>query len=95
MDTEDNSTECFHDFPELKKLADHRGLKFLHLNVCSLLPKVEEIRLLFGHYKGFGLISVTETHLSFNVSDREISINGYTLYRRDRQSHSKGGDVVV
>ena len=95
VDTEDNSTECFHDFPELKRLADHRGLKFLHLNVCSLLPKVDELRLLFEHYKGFDIFSVTETHLSSNVSDSEISINGYTLYRRDRQSHSKGGGVVV
>ena len=85
----------FQDIPELSLLTSQRGLKFLHLNVNSLLPKVDELRLLLLRYKDIDFFSITETHLSSNISDDEIGIPGYTIYRLDRQAQSKGGGVLV
>ena len=85
----------FQDIPDLSNLTSQRGLKFLYLNVCSLLPKVDELRLLLLRYKDIDFFPVTETHLSPNISDGEIGIPGYTIYRLDRQAQSKGGGVLV
>lgn len=76
-------------------LMSQCGLKFLHLHVCSLLPKVDEIWLLLLHYKDIDFFFITQTHLSSHISDDEIGIQGYIIYRLDPQAQSKGGGVVV
>ena len=63
--------------------------------MCSLLPKVDEIRLLLLRYKAIDFFSITETCLSSHISDDEIGIKGYTIYRLDRKAQFKGGGVVV
>ena len=85
----------YQDIPELSNLTSQRGLKFLHQDVCSFLPKVDEIRLLLLRYKDIDFFSTTETHLSSHISDDEIGIQGYTIYRLDCQAQSKGGGVGV
>ena len=59
--------------------------------MCSLVPKVDEIRLLLLRNKDIDFFSITETNLSSHISDDEIGIQGYTIYRLDRQAQSKGG----
>jgi len=51
--------------------------------------------LLLQRYKNTDCFSVTETHLSAQVFDDEIGIQGYTIYRLDQQAHTKGGGVAV
>ena len=63
--------------------------------MCSLLLKIDWIRLLLQRYKNIDCFSVTETLLSAQVSDDEIGIQGYTIYRLDRQAQTKGGGVAV
>ena len=89
------NSSAYQDIPNLSEISSRRGLKFLHLNVCSLLPKTDKIRLLLQRYKNTDCFSVTETHLSAQVSDDEIGIQGYTIYRLDQQAHTKGGSVAV
>ena len=45
----------------------------------------------------FHVIAVTETWAREDVIDSELSIDGYVLYRKDRQSveHCKGGGVMI
>ena len=62
--------------------------------MCSLLPKVDEIRLLLLRYKDIDFFSITETHLSSHISDDEIGLQGYTIYRLDCQAESKGGRLL-
>ena len=45
------NSSTYQDIPNLSEISRRRGLKFLHLNVCSLLPKLDEIRLLLQRYK--------------------------------------------
>jgi len=43
------------------------------------------------------VVGISETWLSDRISDNEISIQGYTLFRKDRNStnKSKGGGVAL
>ena len=68
-----------------------RGLHFLHLNVNSLLPKVEELASIAEKTKA-AVISITESKLDSSVSNNKVEISGYTILRSDR--NRKGGGVA-
>ena len=89
------NSSTYQDIPNLSEISRRRGLKFLHLNVCSLLPKLDEIQMLLQGYKNIDCFSGTETHLSAQVSADEIGIQGHTIYRLDRQAQTRRGDVAV
>jgi hypothetical protein len=69
-----------------------KGITFFHLNVCSLLPKISEIRLLAKDFN-IAVLAISETWLNPTVLDSEITINGYNLVRKDRGS--RGGGVCI
>ena len=58
------------------------GFKIAHINIQSLLPKFDELVSLL-HYISLDVLCVTETWLNENVTNNEIEINGYSLYRKD------------
>lgn len=81
---------------ELEVLLKQRGLKFTHLNVCSVINKIEELRLLLKHHKGIHLLAGTESHLTSRTLDAEIEFHGYNLFRADRKgTGSTGGGILV
>ena len=43
----------------------------------------------------FDILAITESHLSEDISDDEIAINGYKTARRDRNDGRKGGGAVI
>ena len=63
---------------------DKKGLHFLHTNVNSLLPKIDEIRLIAKKSKAT-VIGITETKLDGTIIDSEIYIKVYSIVRCDRQ----------
>ena len=76
----------------LSVLKYENGLKCAHLNVRSLLPKIEEVR----HHIQSGALDVlciNETWLDSDVGDDLVSIPGYNIFRRDRNRH--GGGVCI
>lgn len=66
------------------------GFKICHINIRSLVPKIEQLRLLFCS-QDIDILSVNETFLDDSVLSGEISISGYTLHRNDRGSRHGGG----
>ena len=60
-----------------------------------MLPKIDQVHVLLESHKGISILGITESHLSNNVCDTEIAIDGYKLYRRDRQNKLWGGGVLV
>ena len=72
-----------------------KGLKVCHQSIRSLLAKIDQVRALLESHKGISILGVTESHLSNNISDTEITIDGYKLYRKDPQSNHRGGGVLV
>ena len=61
-----------------------KGLNFIHLNTRSLLPKLDDLRILAAN-------GITESWL--DASDSAIDITDYTIIRRDR--NREGGDVCI
>ena len=71
-----------------------RGLKFIHQNIRSLRNKLNELRVFLTQSPRVHIIALTETWLDSNISDAEVSLPGFTLFRRDRLAR-KGGGVAV
>ena len=86
-----NGEYVYPDSNELTSIVNQRGFRILHLNVCSIVSKLDEIRLLLKRYKGIHMFTATETHLSSQIQDAEIGIEGYNSYRKNPNDQAKGG----
>ena len=69
-----------------------RGFKISHLNVRSITHKMDSIRLLLKD-NTLDVFTVSETWLSPKVTDTEITIPGYSVVGKDR--NSRGGVVAM
>jgi len=75
-------------------------LKFCYINISSLLansniglPRIDILRDFCCREHSHDVILLTETHLDNTIEDSEISIEGYQLFRKDRNRH--GGGILV
>ncbi|XP_069134336.1 uncharacterized protein [Argopecten irradians] len=68
------------------------GLRFAHLNVRGLLSKLDYIRILLRN-QTFDVLTISESHLDDSIEDGELSVSGYSMYRKDR--NRRGGGVVT
>jgi hypothetical protein len=62
--------------------------------VRSIFNKLDELRLLALSKKS-DIIALTETWLTDDITDTEIEIPGYQIFRLDRRSGKKGGGTLV
>lgn len=70
----------------------NKGLKIAHLNISSLMHKVQDLSLLM-HNEKVHILALTETHLDNSVEDEVINIPGYSIFRHDRNKN--GGGVAI
>ena len=63
----------------------------LHLNVNSLLSKIDEMRYI-AKCSNAAIIGITESKLDNSILNSEIDIPGYDVLRSDRNRN--GGGVV-
>ena len=68
-----------------------RGLHLIHLNINSLLPKIEELRSI-AKSTNAAVIGISESKLDKTIFNAEISIEGYDIIRKDR--NRSGGGVA-
>nr|VZI24506.1 unnamed protein product [Spirometra erinaceieuropaei] len=68
-------------------------LRCLYTNAQSLISKLDELILCLDELFP-DVLAVTETWLCGNISDNEVALPGYQIYRRDRE-HRQGGGIVV
>ena len=71
------------------EIFKRKGMHFIHLNVNSLLPKIHEIRKIANRTKAT-IIGISETKLDETIYDNEVSIDGYTIIRKDRNRNGGG-----
>ena len=70
--------------------------KTLHcklINARSVVNKLNDLHIMFDS-ENPDIVGITESWATKDISDSELSINGYTIYRRDRE-HAKGGGVML
>ena len=82
-----NTLQCSNEWNVLKK----RGLHFIHLNINSLLSKIEEIRYNAKSTNAVA-VGICESKLDASVLDPEISVDNYKILPCDR--NRQGGGVV-
>ena len=75
------------------KVFNKRGLHLIHLNINSLLSKIDELRAIAKKSRA-AVIGITESKLDESVTDEEINIDGYELIRSDRNRHGGGGSLL-
>uniref|UniRef100_A0A3B3DM95 Reverse transcriptase domain-containing protein n=2 Tax=Oryzias melastigma TaxID=30732 RepID=A0A3B3DM95_ORYME len=68
------------------------GFKCIHLNVRSLLPKIDMVRI-WVKSTGADVVIISESWLTKSIFNNDISIDGYNVYRADRLK--KGGGVAI
>ena len=66
-----------------------RGLHLIHLNINSLLPKIEELRFV-AKSTSAAVIGICESKLDASVLEQEINIDNYKILRCDRNRQSGG-----
>ena len=74
------------------KFFSKRGIHFIHLNINSILSKIEELRQIALETK-ITVIGISESKLDSSVTDEEVNIPGYEIIRGDR--NRKGGGVAA
>ena len=68
-----------------------RGLHFLHININSILSKIEEVKII-ALKTNATVIGISESKLDESVLNSEISIPSYNILRCDRNRN--GGGVL-
>lgn len=79
----------------MKNTLDNiQGSKIIHLNIKSLVPKIDLLRTWVYLHKP-NIITHSETFLNSDILDNEISIRNYVLYRADRITRHGGVAIYV
>ena len=68
---------------------NRKGLHFLHININSLLPKIDELKCIANKTKA-ATIGITESKLDHTVPDLEFNFPGYDILRCDRNRNGGG-----
>ena len=72
--TQQHKLQCLNKWNIFKS----RGLHFIHLNISSLLPKIEELRIIAKSTKAV-IIGISESKLDESVLEPEIQIDYYSV----------------
>jgi len=72
-----------------------KGIVYAFYNVISLPRHLDEIQQLLLRNTRIHVLGLNETRLSDSIPDSSVDINGYTLYRTDRDRQGGGVGVYV
>ena len=76
----------------MTELRGRPGFKIAHLNVRSLVHKINQIRLDLP-ISDIDIFSISETWLNSTVEDRLTSVPNYKFIRHDRLTTKQNGRV--
>ena len=68
------------------------GAGFIHINVRSLLPKIDMVKI-WANTTNADVLVVSETWLRKSIPDNYVALEGYNIFRTDRRA--KGGRVAI
>ena len=69
-------------------------LLFLYMNARSLMNKLDEF-VANVHAFNPDVVGVTESWANDDIDDIELSVDGYTMFRKDRPTNRRGGGVLL
>ena len=83
--THPHKLQCLNEWNIYKS----RSLLFIHLNINSLLPKIEDLRII-AMWTNAAITGISESKLDESVLEPEIQIDDYKILRCDRNRHGGG-----
>jgi len=72
--------------------SNTKGLLVIHLNIRSLPSKIDLLKVSLTYNKPH-IITLSETWLNSDISDDEIKLDNYVLFRKDRGT--RGGGLLT
>ena len=73
------------------ELLKSQGFRFFfHLNINSVLSKIDKLRDITNHIK-LSILGITKSELGSSVKNAEVNINGYSTNKNDRRRNGGGG----
>lgn len=73
-----------------------KGLVITHLNIRSLMGKLDEVKLMvLTNTKTIDVLTLSETWLNASISDAEINLCGYISVRKNRFGDKRGGGTLI
>jgi len=69
-----------------------KGLKIAHINICSLRNKLTDLTDIL-QLNNLHILAVSETHVDSTIDDATLRIDGYSIFRNDRNVY--GGGVAI
>ena len=73
-------------------IQNTKGISIAHLNVRSLLPKIDQVKCIIDAIK-LDVFCINESWLDDSIGEYEYEINGYQIFSKHRNRH--GGGIVV
>ena len=70
-----------------------RGFKMASLNTTSSLKHLDELKVFLTN-NPIDVLAINETRLDFSITDCEVFIPGYEIFRRDRNINGRHGGGV-
>ena len=67
---------------------------FFHLNVNSLLSKIDELRDITNYIKP-EILGITESKLDSSITNAEVNINGYSINRNDKNRNGESAACYI
>ena len=88
--TQNSSDDINNCFTELQhfRMTNPKNLILVHLNINSLRKKIETMKIIIEDT--FDIFLISETKIDNSFPNSQFSINGYMMFRRDRNCF--GGD---
>ena len=65
-----------------RKDFKERGMRFIYININTLLPKTDEVRYI-ANITNASVIGTSETKLDETILSSELEVDGYDLVRLD------------
>ena len=73
---------------DINSLNEEKGFKLIHWNVCSVVKKIDQIRVLAVN-SPIDVITMSESWLKQHLHTELVSIKGFEIFRQDRGAISK------
>ena len=83
-----------HQTPTDSATRLRREIPSFYTNANGLNNKVSELAII-SYMRSVGIICITESHLTEDIKDAEVSIPNFDLYREDRSPKSKSGGSAI
>ena len=77
-----------------KQQRKRNGLKIAFLNIVSLRKHKHELEIVLKDHD-IDIIGLSEKRLDKTISDSEVNINGYNIFRNDRDINGGGVEIYV